>query len=83
MVSAQVELTEEKMTEVQAAAQREGISVEEFIQRAVDAALQDADGPTREELWERASRMIGRFHSGTGDLGSRHDEIFAEAVLDE
>lgn len=81
MVSAQVELSPETMEKLRAVAAGEGVSVEDFIRQAVDAALADADGPTREELRERASKAIGCFHSGTGDLSRRHDEYFAEAVL--
>jgi hypothetical protein len=32
---------------------------------------------------ERALAVGGRYSSGTGDVSEKHDEYFAEAVLDD
>ena len=37
--------------------------------------------PTREELWERASKVAGKYRSGKHDIAQRHDDYLAEDFL--
>jgi len=83
MVRTQVQLTEEALRELRRIAAEEGVSVSELVRRGVKQVLDGHRKPSREELWERASKVIGRFRSGVSDLGERHDDYFAEAVEDE
>jgi hypothetical protein len=83
MITAQVELTEPEMERLQVWAQERGVSVREVIRQALEPLLRVDPRPVARETWERASRLVGALHSGTGDLGARHDDILAEAVLDE
>lgn len=46
----------------------------------VRVALAAASAASSEEKRRRALEVVGRFHSGTGDLAERHDEYFVEAI---
>lgn len=81
MVKTQVQLPEEDLAELRRMAAEEGVSVSELVRRGVKQVLDAKGKPSREELWERASKVIGKFRSGKTDIGQRHDDYLAEDFL--
>jgi len=81
MVKTQVQLPEEDLARLRRLAAEKGVSVSELVRRGVKQVLQSEAGPTREELWERAGKVIGKFRSGKTDIGRRHDDYLAEDFL--
>jgi hypothetical protein len=79
MVRTQVQFPEEDLRELRREAAEEGLSVSEVVRRYVVEGRRAKRKPSREELWERASRVIGKFNSGLPDIGQRHDDYLAEA----
>jgi Arc/MetJ-type ribon-helix-helix transcriptional regulator len=78
MVRTQVQLPEEQLAVLRRMAAEEGVSVSELVRRGVAQLLESRRKPTREELWKRAERIIGKYHSGKGDIAQRHDDYLAE-----
>jgi hypothetical protein len=83
MVRTQIQFPEEDLKELRREAAEEGVSVSEVVRRYVAEGRRAKGRPSRAELWERASRAIGKFNSGLSDLGRRHDDYFVEAVLND
>ena len=83
MPTAHVRFSEEQMAAVRAAAKRRGVSVSAYIRNAALATLPVEPKPVSDGVWERASKLVGAFRSGTGDMSARHDDIFVEAALNE
>jgi Arc/MetJ-type ribon-helix-helix transcriptional regulator len=81
VVKTQVQFPEEDLTALRRLAAEKGVSVSELVRRGVKQLLKSEQGPTREELWERASKVVGKFHSGKPDIGQRHDDYLEEAYL--
>ena len=81
MVKTQVQLPEADLAELRRLAAEQGVSVSELVRRGVRQVLKSETGPTREELWDRASKVIGKYHSGKTDIGRRHDDYLAEDFL--
>jgi len=81
MVRTQVQLPEEDLKELRRLAAEEGVSVSELLRRGAKQVLAARGKPSRAELWERASKVIGKFRSGKTDLGRRHDDYLAEDFL--
>ncbi len=79
MVRTQVQFPEDELKELKREAMEEGISVSEAIRRYVAEGRRAKQKPSREELWERASQVIGKYNSGLPDIGERHDHYLAEA----
>ena len=79
MVKTQVQLPEEDLAELRRLAAEEGVSVSELVRRGVKHVLDARRRPSREELWDRAMKVVGKFHSGLPDVAQRHDEYLAEA----
>jgi hypothetical protein len=77
MIRTQISLTEEQMQRLRAEAQRRKVPIAEVVRDAVDRAL-PADPGNRRVLMDRLLAASGRFHSGTGDISVRHDEIAGE-----
>jgi hypothetical protein len=82
MVRTQIQLTEEQSQALKQLAARQDVSVAELIRRSVDALIESAAEPTREERWRRAREVAGMFHSGHSDLGINHDRYLAEAFAE-
>jgi hypothetical protein len=80
MVRTQIQLTEQQLRKLRARARESGISLAEAIRRCVDFALAD-EVNDRSELYERASRIIGRFpdREGATDLAREHDNYLDKA----
>ena len=79
MVKTQVQLPDEDLAELRRLAAEEGVSVSALVRRGVKRVLEERRKPSREELWERASQVIGKFRSGKSDVAQRHDDYLAEA----
>lgn len=82
MVRTQVQLPEEDLTALRRLAAEEGVSVSELVRRGVRQMLDDQGKPSREELWERAMSVAGKYRSGKTDIARRHDHYLAE-IMDE
>lgn len=78
MERTQISLTEDQMRRLRAEARRRRVSIARIVREAVDRAV-PADRLDRKAAYERLLASSGRFHSGTGDLSKRHDEIAGEA----
>ena len=79
MVRMQIRLTEEQARAARQRAGEMGISLAEFIRRAVDEALSRPYVQDRRAIRERSLRAIGSVRSGTGDLAVNHDKCLEEA----
>lgn len=79
MVKTQVQLPEEDLARLRRLAAEEGVSVSELVRRGVRRVLEAGTTPTREQLWDRASEVIGKYRSGKPDIGERHDDYLDEA----
>jgi len=82
MVRTQVQFPEEDLKELRREAAEEGLSVSEVIRRYVAEGRRAKRKPSREELWERAMTVVGKYHSGKSDIAERHDDYLAEAYLE-
>lgn len=78
MVRTQVQFEEEDLKKLRRVAAEEGVSVSAIVRRYVAEGMKSQHKPSREELWERASEVIGKFRSGKTDIGQRHDDYLAE-----
>jgi plasmid stability protein len=79
MVRTQIQLTEKQSRALKERAAQHGISVAEYVRRAVDKVLEQETTPDREELMRRSLAAIGRFKSDKTDVSVRHDDYLAEA----
>jgi hypothetical protein len=82
MVRMQIQFTEEEVEALRRAAAQRHLSISAVVRKAVDDSLVTSAKPSREELVRRSLAAMGRFHSGTGDVSARHDEYFADSILD-
>lgn len=69
-------LTEDQMRRLREEARRRGVPIADVVRDAVDRAVPADRG--RHARVDRLLAAAGRFHSGTGDLAARHDEIAGE-----
>ena len=76
MIRTQISLTEDQMRRLREEARRRGVPIAEIVRDAVDRAVPADLG--RRARFDRLLAAAGRFHSGTGDLAARHDEIAGE-----
>lgn len=83
LVRMQIQFTQQEAETLREEASRRKISVSALVREAVDERLAAGSSrPTRDELVRRSLAAVGRFHSGTGDISARHDEYFADSILD-
>ena len=78
MIRTQISLSEEQMRRLRAEARRRNVAIAELVRDAIDRSI-PADPGERRARRQRLLSAAGRFHSGSGDLASRHDEIAGEA----
>ena len=78
MIRTQVQLTDEQADALRRRSRRENVSLSELVRRAIDAYTR-GEPPGDRELRARASRVAGRFASGTADTSRRHDASLADA----
>ncbi len=81
MVRTQVQFKEDDLKELRQEAAEEGVSVSEVVRRYVAEGIRAKRKPSRKELWERASKVIGKYRSGKNDVAQRHDDYLAEAYM--
>lgn len=79
MFRTQISLTEDQMRRLRAEARRRRVPIAEVVREAVDRAV-PRDPGDRVARFERALAAAGRFHSGTGDVSARHDEIAGDST---
>lgn len=82
MIRTQIQLTQEQARRIKEVAEREGISMAEVIRQAVELWLAAYGDLPREERKRRALGVVGRFHSGLGNVAQNHDYYVAEAMSD-
>ena len=82
MVRMQIQFTQEEVVALRREAAQRHVSISAVVRKAVDDGLGASAKPSREELVRRSLAAMGRFHSGTGDVSARHDEYFADSILD-
>lgn len=78
MIRTQISLTEEQMRRLRAEARRRRVPIAQVVREAVDRLVPHDPGDRRAKF-TRALAVAGRFHSGSGDVATRHDEIAGEA----
>ena len=79
MVRTQVQLNETQMRTLKRLATDRGVSVAALIRQSVDLLVRSAGLVDDEEQRRRALAVVGRFHSGRGDLSTEHDRYLQEA----
>ena len=79
MVRTQIQLTEEQHSALRRLSAATGRSVADLIREAVGQALSSAPLAARKDRLERASRLAGKFASGSSDGSAEHDVHLAEA----
>jgi hypothetical protein len=80
VVRTQIQLTDQQARRLRAEARDRGLSLAEVIRRYVDKGLSEAM-PDRAALYDRAARVVGRFHDrrGARDVSSKHDLYLDES----
>lgn len=80
MVRTQIQLTDKQARRLRAEARDRGLSLAEVIRRYVDKGLSEGV-PDRAALYDRAARVVGRFHDrrGVHDVSSKHDLYLDES----
>jgi hypothetical protein len=81
MVRTQISLTTEQAERLNRLARQRGVSMAALVREAVDASFERDD---REERWQRALSMIGKYRSkdGATDVAENHDKYLAEIYHD-
>jgi hypothetical protein len=82
LVRTQIQLDERQAERLKAVAASRGLSMAEWIRRAVDSALLSGGLTDKEEQRRRAIAAAGRFDSGITDISVEHDKYLAEAFGD-
>lgn len=78
MIRTQVQLTERQVKELKRLSTERGVSVAELIRVSVDGLLDSRLEIDEESKRQRAMSVVGKYHSGLGDLSTNHDEYLAE-----
>lgn len=80
MIRTQIQLTDQQARRLRTEARERGLSLAELIRRCVDKGLAD-EMPDRASLYERAARLVGRFHDRqrASDISSKHDRYLDES----
>ncbi len=79
MFRTQISLTDDQMRRLRAEARRRRVPIAEVVREAVDRVVPPDPGD-RGARFKRALAAAGRFHSGTGDVSARHDEIAGDST---
>jgi hypothetical protein len=83
MVRMQIQFTEAEVEALRSEASQRNVSIAAVVREAVDERLsRGRRQPSRDELAQRALAAVGRFSSGTGDVSTRHDDYFADSILE-
>ena len=78
MIRTQIQLTEEQAIGLRNLAARRGVSLAELIRQGVERILDEYE---REEKWQRASTLVGRYSDDARDVAINHDRYLDEAYL--
>lgn len=78
MIRTQVQLYGMQAEALRYMARERGVSVAELVRQAVDAFIREAQ---RQEQYQRALSVMGKFSSGLPDVSERHDDYLAEDFL--
>ncbi len=81
MVRTQIQLTPLQSARLKKLALHRRQSVAQVIRTAVENELRAEQTTSREELVRRALEAIGSFDSGSNDVPTRHDDHFADSIL--
>lgn len=76
MVRTQILLNPDQLRALKVRAAREGRSMADLVREGVDLLLASSG---REPLKRRSLEALGRFRSGTSDLGAAHDAHLDDA----
>ena len=79
MVRTQIQITEEQAVALKRMATRSKTSMAGIIRTGIDEYLRNHSSVTDQDRVARAKSIVGKFHSGLGDLSERHDDYLAEA----
>lgn len=79
LVRTQIQLDERQAERLKAVAASRGLSMAEWIRRAVDSALLTGALQDKEDQRGRAIAASGRFDSGAADISVKHDKYLVEA----
>ena len=79
LVRTQIQLDERQAERLKSVAASRGLSMAEWIRRAVDSALLSGGLADKEDQRRRAIAASGRFASGVTDISVEHDKYLAEA----
>jgi hypothetical protein len=83
MVRRQIQFTEEELAGVQTLARERSASFAAIVREAVDSYLSGKERSGRGGAsLPRIESLVGKYHSGRDDIARRHDDFFAEAVVD-
>ena len=83
MVRMQIQFTGPEVEALRSEASQRNMSISAVVREAVDERLSRRRlQPSRDELAQRALAAVGRFRSGTGDVAVRHDDYFADSILE-
>lgn len=78
MIRTQIQLTEKQSELLREMSARRGVSIATLVRQAVDGIIARSGESSREDLYRRAARPVGRFRSGRRDVSTRHDAYLAE-----
>ena len=78
MVRTQIQLTETQARRLKELAAAKGRSMAELVRSSIDALLTQPEVGTADAKRNRALSVVGRFHSGAGDLSTDHDRHLAD-----
>jgi len=78
MIRTQVQLREEQVQALRELASARRTSIAELVRQSVDSMIHSSRGVDDQEQRQRAIAAAGRFHSGTSDISSKHDQYLAE-----
>ena len=79
MIRTQVQLTEDQHSALRRLSAATGRSIADLIREVVRQALSAAPPAARQDRVERASRLAGKFASGSSHGSAEHDRHLAEA----
>jgi hypothetical protein len=83
MIRMQIQFTETEVEALRSEASQRNVSIAAVVREAVDERLSRGRRQApRDERARRALAAVGRFSSGTGDVSARHDDHFADSILE-
>jgi hypothetical protein len=77
-MQAEVRLTDEQVHRLNELAAEEGVSIDEIIQRSIDAFIHAQTHNISDELRRRALAVVGKYASDSPDAGRAHDQYLAD-----